>query len=317
MFGLHPNAEIGYLTTLGETLFNTMLSCTGGSGGSGGSKKDSIAKETLDRFLAILPVEFIMLDLNLKAKDKSPYVVVCLQECERMNILINTIRKSLEDLDAGLAGSLNITEDMELLATSLFINQVPALWVKYAYFSLKDLTLWFDDLLLRIAQLVEYSEEMIAPKSLWISGLFNPMSFLTAIMQVTARQKGLALDDMVLRTDVLNIKDPLNIPENAEDGAFIHGFFLEGAGWDLGSGTEQGCLTDMVLKDLHPELPVMHVTSIERKDVVKGGMYNCPVYITTMRGPTYTFTALLRMESDEFDEKIWILAGVALLMAPE
>jgi len=26
MFGLHPNAEIGYLTTLGETLFNTILS---------------------------------------------------------------------------------------------------------------------------------------------------------------------------------------------------------------------------------------------------------------------------------------------------
>lgn len=158
---------------------------------------------------------------------------------------------------------------------------------------------------------------MIAPKSLWISGLFNPMSFLTAIMQVTARQKGLALDDMTLKTDVLNIKDPANITEAAEDGAYIHGFFLEGAGWDLGSGTEQGSLTDMVLKDLHPELPVMHVTSIERKDVVKEGMYQCPVYITTMRGPTYTFTALLRMESEEFDEKVWILAGVALLMAPE
>lgn len=118
------------------------------------------------------------------------------------------MRKSLEDLDAGLAGSLNITEDMETLATSLFIKQVPALWVKYAYFSLKDLVMWFDDLLLRITQLVSYSEEMIVPNSLWISGLFNPMSFLTAIMQVTARSKGLALDDMVLKTDVLNIKDP-------------------------------------------------------------------------------------------------------------
>jgi len=32
------------------------------------------------------------------------------------------MRKSLEDLDAGLAGSLNITEDMEALATSLYIN---------------------------------------------------------------------------------------------------------------------------------------------------------------------------------------------------
>jgi len=36
-----------------------------------------------------------------------------------------------------------------------------------------------------------------------------------------------------------------------------------------------------------------------------------------MRGPTFTFSALIRMESEEFDEKVWILAGVALLMAPE
>jgi dynein heavy chain len=317
MFGLHPNAEIGYLTTLGETLFSTILSCSGGTGGGGGSKKDAVAKELLDRFLGKLPPEFIMLELNLRAKNKTPYVVVCLQECERMNTLTFTMRKSLEDLDAGLAGALNITEDMEVLSSSLFLNKPPALWVKYAYFSLKDLLNWFEDLLLRIKQLDEYSEELITPSSLWISGLFNPMSFLTAIMQVTAREKGLALDDMVLKTDVLNIRDPAQMTEAAEDGAYIHGFFLEGAAWDLGSGTEQGSLMDMVLKDLHPELPVMHVTSIERKYVVKDGFYRCPVYITSGRGPTYTFTSLLKMESDEFDEKIWILAGVALLMSPE
>jgi dynein heavy chain len=54
--------------------------------------------------------------------------------------------------------------------------------------------MWYDDLLLRIAQLDEYSEELIAPKSTWISGLFNPMSFLTAVMQTTARRDILPLD---------------------------------------------------------------------------------------------------------------------------
>jgi dynein heavy chain len=67
-----------------------------------------------------------------------------------MNTLTSTMRKSLEDLDAGLAGSLNITEDMEVLSTSLYINKQPDLWAKYAYFSLKDLLMWFEDLLLRI-----------------------------------------------------------------------------------------------------------------------------------------------------------------------
>jgi len=258
-----------------------------------------------------------MIDLGARATDRTPYVVVCLQECERMNLLTFTIRKSLEDLAAGLSGALNVTEEMEDLATSLFINKQPAPWVKYAYFSMKDLAGWWEDLLMRIAQLEEYSEEFIQPKSLWISGLFNPMSFLTAIMQVTARQKGLALDDMTLKTVITNTKDPKEIPEVATDGAYVHGFFLEGAGWEMGRGAEQGYLTDMILKDLHPEVPVMHVTSVTRQEMVYVGTYRCPVYITTMRGGTYTFTAFLKMESEESDEKLWVLAGVALLMSAE
>ena len=189
--------------------------------------------------------------------------------------------------------------------------------MKYAYFSNKDLITWFDDLLLRIKQLQDYSEELIAPFSLWISGLFNPMSYITAIMQVTARREGLPLDNMTLKTDVTNIKDPAEITAHAENGAYLHGFFLEGAGWECGRGPEQGNLCDMILKELHPELPVMHITAIPSQDKVTVGMYRCPVYITTMRGPTYVFTAFLKMESEESDENLWILAGVALLMSPE
>lgn len=120
----------------------------------------------------------------------------------------------------------------------MFLNLQPDLWVKYAYFSLKSLPAWFDDLLLRIKQLDEYIEELKAPASLWISGLFNPMSYLTSIMQVTARRDNLALDDMTLKTTVTNERDPANITESAENGAYIHGFFLQGASWELGRGSE-------------------------------------------------------------------------------
>jgi dynein heavy chain len=126
----------------------------------------------------------------------------------------------------GLKGQLNITDDMDALSNSMFLNLVPELWGKYAYFSLKTLPPWFDDLLIRIQQLADYSEELVAPHSLWISGLFNPMSYLTSIMQVTARRDNLALDDMTLKTDVTNIRDPKEITAAAENGCFIHGFFL-------------------------------------------------------------------------------------------
>jgi len=73
----------------------------------------------------------------------------------------------------------------------------------------------------------------------------------------------------------------------------------------------------MVPKELYPEMPVIHVTAINRKDLVSAGFYDCPVYVTSMRGGTFVFTSKLKMESDEYDFKLWILAGVALIMAPE
>lgn len=116
----------------------------------------------------------------------------------------------------------------------------------------------------RVEQLAGWSEALETPPVVWISGLFNPMSYLTAIMQVTARAAQLPLDDMCLVTNVLNTKDKTELPEFAENGAYINGFFLEGAGWELGRGGEQGYLTEMQLKELHPILPVVHMTAVTR-----------------------------------------------------
>jgi dynein heavy chain len=73
----------------------------------------------------------------------------------------------------------------------------------------------------------------------------------------------------------------------------------------------------MILKELHPELPVVKVTAIRLRERAEVGYYECPTYVTSMRGPTYVTTSWLKMESDESDPNKWILAGVALLMSPE
>lgn len=49
-----------------------------------------------------LPEPFNMLEIMAKAAEKTPYVVVAFQECERMNILTNEIRRSLKELNLGL-----------------------------------------------------------------------------------------------------------------------------------------------------------------------------------------------------------------------
>jgi len=143
------------------------------------------------------------------------------------------------------------------------------------------------------------------------------MSYLTAIMQVTARAENLPLDGIALRTEVKNSFACGDFPTFAPKGAYIDGLFLEGAGWEMGRGDEQGYLVDMQLKELHPIVPIVHVTAIPREQIQTVAIYDCPVYQTTGRGPTYVFCAKLQMESEEQDVSKWILAGVAIVMAPE
>lgn len=97
MFGLHPNAEINYLTSLGETLFNIILSVSGGS--SAGGSGESAVKGIIATFLKELPPNFNMIDIQMRIEDKTPYMIVAIQECEKMNVLLNEIRFSLIELD--------------------------------------------------------------------------------------------------------------------------------------------------------------------------------------------------------------------------
>ena len=43
-----------------------------------------------------------MMELFAKAEEKTPYVLVALQECERMNILTREMKRSLKEVDLGL-----------------------------------------------------------------------------------------------------------------------------------------------------------------------------------------------------------------------
>lgn len=51
-----------------------------------------------------LPEEFNMVEIQGKVppEERTPYVVVAFQECERMNGLTGELRRSLKELDLGL-----------------------------------------------------------------------------------------------------------------------------------------------------------------------------------------------------------------------
>ena len=52
------------------------------------------------------------------------------------------------------------------------------------------------------------------------------MSFLTAIMQKTSRDKILPLDNMSLQKNITFIKSAEEVTAPAENGAYIHGLVL-------------------------------------------------------------------------------------------
>lgn len=249
---------------------------------------------------------------RLKEEDYTAYIIVSLQESDRMNILLSKLRNSMTELELGISGALNVTEGMEELATDLKLNKVNAGWAGLAFPSLKLLAPWFGDLLLRVNQLVEWTTILALLKSLWLSGLFNAMSFMTAVMQTTARSQQLPLDFMVNRCKFTNTRELSEIPGQPAEGVYIHGLYMEGSGWEEGKGEDEGYITDSKIKDLHPYMPICNVFSVHIDFMDWEAMYHCPVFATSLRGATFIFQANVRMDPDD-DEKRWVLAGAALL----
>jgi dynein heavy chain len=127
----------------------------------------------------------------------------------------------------------------------------------------------------------------------WLSGMINPQSFLTAIMQVTAQRNQWELDKLVIQTDVLKRKAN-EIDAASRDGAYIHGlYYMMGARWDANNSTVDRSLP----KEMFCLMPVINCKAIAADKLDIKGSYLCPCYKTEFRGPTYVFSAQLNMDS--------------------
>jgi len=74
-------------------------------------------------------------------------LIVCIQECEKMNTLLGEMRFSLIELTQGLDGALNISESMEILQASIEVNVLPPKWALQTNPTKKLLNEWFTELL--------------------------------------------------------------------------------------------------------------------------------------------------------------------------
>jgi len=79
-------------------------------------------KTALDEVMEKLPEPFPLQEVMAKVppEERTPYVIVAFQECERMNLLVAEMRRSLRELDFGL--KVCVSE----LETTRNVGQCPA-----------------------------------------------------------------------------------------------------------------------------------------------------------------------------------------------
>jgi dynein heavy chain len=319
-FGMHPNAEIDFLTTTCNTLFKTLVEL---------QPKDAVDDESGGGNVQIEKTQELMVrindDIQLEqnkpnmddivsklGEDRDPYQNVFLQECEYMSVLINEILKSLFDLDLAFKGELTMTDTMEGLMDSIFLDRVPEKWSKLAFASERGLSSWLINLKHRLDQLTIFRDDPATQmKVVFLNRLKNPQSFLTAVRQKSSRDNDLELDKLYIQTEVT--KKMINELEGyPRDGAYVFGFHVEGARWD--SGTSQ--LEESEPKKQFSVVPVVNVKAalIAKDNKEEKGIYKCPTYMTIARGKTYVFEAQLKTK--HLPQR-WILAGVAMILDVE
>ncbi len=172
---------------------------------------------------------------------------------------------------------------------------------------------WFTEFLEKNAQFSKWIFTA-RPNVFWMTGFFNPQGFLTAMRQeVTRAHKGWALDCVILHNEVTKMmKDDVSQPP--EEGVYVHGLFLDGAGWDRRGAK----LVEPPPKVLFTPLPVIHLFAVNSSDHTPDSkLYLCPVYKKPCRTDLTYITAVgLRTPLYPAHATIpdyWVMRGVALL----
>ncbi|XP_072006034.1 dynein axonemal heavy chain 2 [Engystomops pustulosus] len=314
-FGQHPNADIASQITEARTLFDTLLSLQPQVTQSvaGGPTREEKVMELLNDVRQKIPQEIDYEGTRkMLSDDPNPLNVVLLQEIQRYNALLSTIRSSLLDLEKGIQGLVVMSTELEEVFTCIYDARVPPLWEK-AYPSLKPLASWTRDLAFRVEMFSRWAETAHPPVLYWLSAFTFPTGFLTAVLQSAARQNNVSVDSLSWEFIVSTVDDN-NLVYPPKDGVWIRGLYLEGAGWDK----KNSCLMEAEPMQLVCPLPTVHFRPTESKKKSSKGLYACPCYYYPVRcGSTgrASFVIGVDLKTGSSPPEHWIKRGTALLMS--
>jgi len=100
---------------------------------------------------------------------------------EKFNRLLKVMKRTLIDIDLAINGFIVMSETLDEMYLKFTNNQVPNSWTKVGYLSMKPLSSWFKDMLLRVEFMRNWLENG-NPMCYWFSAFFFPHGFMTGIL---------------------------------------------------------------------------------------------------------------------------------------
>jgi dynein heavy chain len=279
IYGLHGNANINYQNQESLRVIETILSIQPRlAQAAGGMTPDEIVLEKGKELLEQLPQ---LLDQRTGAKHLFVFnaqglipslSTVLVQELTKFNRLLKKMKQSLVDMELAIKGFIVMSEELDSMYLRLQNNQVPLNWAKVGYPSLKPLSSWYKDFLVRVAFFETWLTEG-NPASYWLPGMFFPQGFMTGVLQTHARQYRIAIDKLAYSFEFLEAEGAEDVDEAPEDGVYVHGLFMDGARWDR----EAANIADQVATVMFDTMPVIHFKPQEDFKPEPED-YLCPLY---------------------------------------
>ena len=309
-FGQHSNADIASAITSGNAMLETVVSLQPKVTDASGITPEDMVHGLAEDLLTAIP-EPVNIQRLLGAGDGSALHIVLVQELQRYNILLSKIRKSLSDVQKGIRGLVVMSAELDVVYQRMLHGAVAPAWLS-AYPSLKPLASWSRDLLHRWAQLMDWCEKG-PPKVFWLAGFTYPNGFLTALMQTSARHSNVSIDTLMWEFPIQNVEEK-DVTQPPQEGAYIKGLFLEGAGWSY----DNSALCEPEPMELIYSMPIIHFKPVEAKKSKAKGMYACPLYLYPLRTgsrerPSWMLN--IELKSGQAESEAWTKRGTALLLA--
>ncbi|KAG8347796.1 putative Dynein heavy chain N terminal region 2 domain1 [Trypanosoma vivax] len=315
VFGLHENADITKDERDARNLLEATLMTQPRDSSDSASKLDpkTTVRDMAQHVFSRLPVPFDIEEIQKRhpITYSQSMNTVLLQETIRYKRLLLVIRRTLTDVQDAISGKVVMSAELEEVFNAMYDGKVPDIWKKRSYPSLKPFGSYVNDLIERLAFLNKWCDEG-PPAMFWISGFYFTQSFLTGVMQNYARKWKIAIDKLTWQFAVVEEA----VKTAPEDGCFIYGLFLEGAGWD----SVNEVLCESRPKELFIKFPILRLLPCRPQDIPDAPLYRCPCYKTTDRrgvlsttGHSTNFILTIDLPRSTSDtESHWVLRGAAL-----